>query len=123
MVSRYADHGIGLVMGSPLPDGTTFGALDIDRNEYVRVAKAMLSGDPPCGRFGSKGAVFFVRVAPGVTNRNSASAAKTLEKLLCPRKAVSARRSQGQRATSVSGRRCPMMAYSLAARRQLYRNA
>ena len=62
-------QGIGLLMGSPLPDDTTLGALDIDRNDYVRVAKALLGGNPPCGRFGSKGAVFFVRIMPGVENR------------------------------------------------------
>jgi hypothetical protein len=56
-------------MGSPLPDGATLGALDIDRDDYVRLAKVLLGGDPPCGWFGSKGAVFFVRVAPGVKNR------------------------------------------------------
>jgi hypothetical protein len=69
MLQENADYGIGLLMGSPLPDGTTLGALDIDRDEYVGVAKVLLGGDPPCGRFGSKGAVFFVRVAPGVKNR------------------------------------------------------
>lgn len=66
---EYGDYGVGLNMGSPLPDGTTLGALDIDRNEYIRAAKVLLGGDPPCGRFGSKGAVFFVRVAPGVSNQ------------------------------------------------------
>jgi hypothetical protein len=67
-LEQYSQQGIGLLMGSPLPDGTTLGALDIDRDEYVRVARFML-GDPVCGRIGSKGAVFFVRVAPGVKNR------------------------------------------------------
>jgi hypothetical protein len=69
MLQENADCGIGLVMGSPLPDGTTLGALDIDRDEYVRVAKILLGGNPPSGRFGSKGAVFFVRVTPGLKNR------------------------------------------------------
>jgi hypothetical protein len=66
---QFGGYGIGLVMGSPLPDGTTLGALDIDRDDYVRLGKVLLGGDPPCGRFGSKGAVFFVRVALGVKNR------------------------------------------------------
>ena len=57
--------GIGLLMGTPFPDGTRLGALDIDRNEYVGVGKALLR-DPICGRIGKKGAVFFVRVMPGV---------------------------------------------------------
>ena len=69
MLQENSDHSVGLLMGSPLPDGTTLGALDIDRNDYVRLAKTLLGGDPPSGRFGSKGAVFFVRVAPGVKNR------------------------------------------------------
>ncbi|MBV9826606.1 MAG: bifunctional DNA primase/polymerase, partial [Alphaproteobacteria bacterium] len=64
----YPCFGIALVMGSPLPDGTRLAALDVDCNEYVRVAKAIL-GDPPCGRFGSKGAVFFIRTTNGIKNR------------------------------------------------------
>jgi hypothetical protein len=56
-----ADFGIGLLMGSPFSDGTTLGALDIDRDEYVRIGRALLR-DPPSGRIGKKGAVFFVRV-------------------------------------------------------------
>jgi hypothetical protein len=66
-LQSYANSGIGLVMGSPFPDGTRLGAIDVDRNEYVRVAQALLE-NPPCGRFGSKGAVFFVRVAGNLGN-------------------------------------------------------
>ena len=58
---KYADFGIALRMGTPLPGGGHLGALDIDRDEYVPIGRALLN-DPPCGRFGSKGAVFFVRV-------------------------------------------------------------
>jgi Bifunctional DNA primase/polymerase, N-terminal len=54
-------HGVGLLMGSPFPDGTTLGALDIDHDDYTRIGVALLR-DPPCGRVGKKGAVFFVRV-------------------------------------------------------------
>jgi hypothetical protein len=64
---RYGHLGIGLLMGSPFPDGTTLGALDIDRDEYVRVGRALLS-DPPSGRIGKKGAVFFVRVRGMLSN-------------------------------------------------------
>jgi hypothetical protein len=64
-VDRYADYGIGLLMGSPLPDGTHLGAVDIGRDEYMRLGIAVL-GNPPSGRIGRKGAVFFVRVAGGV---------------------------------------------------------
>lgn len=88
--AEYGGQGVGVLMGSPLPDGTTLGALDVDRNEYVRLAKALLGGNPPCGRFGSKGAVFFVRVMPGVKNRkfrvggNGAQIAEALfSKSLC----------------------------------------
>jgi hypothetical protein len=59
--TRYSDYGIGLLMGSPLPDGTVLGAIDIDRDEYVPLGKAML-GEIVCGRVGSKGVVIFVRV-------------------------------------------------------------
>jgi hypothetical protein len=54
-------------MGSPFPDGTALGALDIDRDEYVGVGRALLR-DPPCGRAGKKGAVFFVRVRGPLSN-------------------------------------------------------
>jgi hypothetical protein len=60
-LTLHAHLGIGLLMGSPFPDGTTLGALDIDRDEYVRIGGALLR-DPPSGRIGKKGAVFFVRV-------------------------------------------------------------
>jgi hypothetical protein len=60
-LTSHAYCGIGLLMGSPLPDGTTLGALDIDHDEYVRLGRASLL-DAPCGRVGKKGAVFFVRV-------------------------------------------------------------
>jgi hypothetical protein len=60
-LGTHAHFGIGLLMGSPFPDGTTLGALDIDHDHYVDLAKASL-GDPPCGRIGKKGAVYFVRV-------------------------------------------------------------
>jgi hypothetical protein len=66
-IARYGDRGIGLLMGSPFPDGTTLGALDIDRDEYVGVGRALLR-DAPCGRIGKKGAVFFVRVRGRLSN-------------------------------------------------------
>jgi hypothetical protein len=66
-LTKYGHLGIGLLMGSPFADGTTLGALDIDRDEYVRVGRALL-GDPPSGRVGKKGAVFFVRVRDALSN-------------------------------------------------------
>jgi hypothetical protein len=59
---KYRDSGIGIVMGSPIGDGTRLGALDIDRNEYAELGRTLL-GNPTSGRIGQKGAVYFVRVA------------------------------------------------------------
>ncbi|MBZ0217183.1 MAG: bifunctional DNA primase/polymerase [Fimbriimonadaceae bacterium] len=66
-LTKYPAHGIGLRMGTPLPGGGKLGALDIDRDDYVRLGRALL-GNPSCGRFGSKGAVFFVRVIGDLGN-------------------------------------------------------
>lgn len=60
-VTEQGHYGVGLLMGNPFPDGTTLGALDIDHDDYTRIGRALLR-DPPCGRVGKKGAVFFVRV-------------------------------------------------------------
>jgi hypothetical protein len=60
-LTSHANFGIGLLMGSPLQDYTTLGALDIDSDEYVRIGQALLR-DPACGRVGKKGAVLFFRV-------------------------------------------------------------
>ena len=54
-------------MGSPLLDGTTLGGLDIDHDDYVRIGRALLN-NPPSGRIGKKGAVFFVRVRGRLSN-------------------------------------------------------
>jgi hypothetical protein len=59
--------GIGLLMGSPLSDGTRLGALDVDRNEYTNLARTLLRS-AVCGRVGEKGAVFFVRVRGDLGN-------------------------------------------------------
>jgi hypothetical protein len=66
-LTKYGHLGIGLLMGSPFPDGTSLGALDIDHDDYLRVGRALL-GDPPSGRIGMKGAVFFVRVRGRLSN-------------------------------------------------------
>jgi hypothetical protein len=66
-LTSHANFGIGLLMGSPFPDGTTLGALDIDHDEYVRLGRASLI-DAPSGRIGKKGAVFFVRVRGDLSN-------------------------------------------------------
>ncbi len=66
-IHDFGHYGIGLRMGTELPGGGRLGAVDIDRDEYVGLAKVLL-GNPPCGRFGSKGAVYFVRVVGDLGN-------------------------------------------------------
>jgi hypothetical protein len=66
-LTSQARLGIGLLMGSPFPDGTSLGALDIDRDEYVRIGRVVLR-DPPSGRIGKKGGVLFVRVHGPLSN-------------------------------------------------------
>jgi hypothetical protein len=69
-------YGLGLLMGSPFPDGTTLGALDIDHNDYMRIGQALLR-DPPCGRIGKKGAAFFVRVRGAARNLTIPAASRS----------------------------------------------
>jgi hypothetical protein len=61
------NFGIGLLMGSPISDGTRLGALDVDRNEYTALGQTLLQ-NRICGRVGEKGAVFFVRVRGDLGN-------------------------------------------------------
>lgn len=55
------NYGIGLRLGTVLSDGTVLAALDIDDDLYVRAAR-FLPNDAPCGRIGSKGIAYFVRL-------------------------------------------------------------
>ncbi len=64
-MEEKADYNIGLTMGSPLPDGTLLGALDIDHDSYVGLGRVLLR-NPKCGRFGKKGIVFFFRYPKGL---------------------------------------------------------
>lgn len=64
----YSKLGIGLVMGSPLPDGSRLGALDIDDDRFIRLAQAVLM-NTPSGRIGARGIVYFVRVSADDANR------------------------------------------------------
>lgn len=66
---EYANLGIGVVMGSVFPDGSRLGALDIDDDRFMQLAKAALM-NPPSGRIGARGIVYFVRVASEKPNRN-----------------------------------------------------
>lgn len=65
---NYSNLGIGLAMGSPFPDGSRLGALDIDDDRFIRLAQAVLM-NPPSGRIGARGIVFFVRVTAAEANR------------------------------------------------------
>lgn len=64
---KYSNFGIGLRMGTPLPDGGFLGVVDIDRDDYVRLATTLLN-DPPSGRLGAKGRAFFVRLLGNLKN-------------------------------------------------------
>jgi Bifunctional DNA primase/polymerase, N-terminal len=66
-LTSHANCGIGLLMGSPFPDGTTLGALDIDDDDYMRLGRASLN-DASSGRIGKKAAIFFVRVRGRLSN-------------------------------------------------------
>ena len=60
-LESHGHWGIGLVLGSPFPDGSKLAAVDIDRDDYVRVATALLRS-PVCGRIGAKGIAYLVRL-------------------------------------------------------------
>ncbi|HEV7248184.1 MAG TPA: bifunctional DNA primase/polymerase [Shinella sp.] len=60
-LEAYSRWGIGLLLGSPFPDGTRLAAVDIDRDDYIRAAQALLR-NPPSGRIGAKGIAYFVRL-------------------------------------------------------------
>jgi hypothetical protein len=64
----YGNFGIAILNGSPLPDGTTLGTLDIDHDAYIPILKTVMR-NPPCGRIGSKGIAYFVRVRGSLGNR------------------------------------------------------
>lgn len=60
-LTTHGTCGIGLVLGSPFPDGSKLAAVDIDRDDYVRAAAALLH-NPVCGRIGAKGIAYLVRL-------------------------------------------------------------
>jgi len=60
-LEQFGHCGIGLVLGSPFPDGTKLAAVDIDHDGYVRVTEALLR-NPPCGRIGAKGIAYLARL-------------------------------------------------------------
>lgn len=67
-LEQKADRNIGAVMGSPFPDGTRLGALDVDHDDYMPLLETLFPNHP-CGRIGQKGAVYFVRYRPEVLNQ------------------------------------------------------
>lgn len=60
-LTNYGHLGIGVVLGSPFPDGTRLAAVDIDHDSYVKATTALL-GNPVCGRVGAKGIAYLVRL-------------------------------------------------------------
>lgn len=66
-LSQYRNFGIGLVMGSVLPDGTRLAALDVDKDDYMPLAMALLR-QPTCVRVGARGVGIFVRLRGDIGN-------------------------------------------------------
>jgi putative DNA primase/helicase len=61
---RGVDCGIGLRLGARFEDGSYLVAIDADRDEFVRLARALVPS--PCGRIGAKGIALFARVTEEV---------------------------------------------------------
>ncbi|MBF9196104.1 bifunctional DNA primase/polymerase [Microvirga terrestris] len=60
-LASFGRHNIGLLTNMEISPGFALGAVDVDRDELIRVSKAIL-GNPVTGKRGKKGATFFVRV-------------------------------------------------------------
>jgi hypothetical protein len=58
--------GIALMAGSPMPDGTTFGFVDVDHDGLTKAFRTLLK--PKCERIGSKGTAIPVRIDGNVLN-------------------------------------------------------
>ncbi len=65
---KFPHYNIGLLCGSPFPDGTRLGAVDIDHDRYIALGKVIF-GNPECTRIGKKGIVIPIRYKEGVQNR------------------------------------------------------
>src|SRR5947208_3298193 len=57
----FGNYGLGLRLGTVLPDGTILVVYDFDDDRLVTVAQALVPS--PVGRIGSKGIALFARVA------------------------------------------------------------
>ena len=76
-----SQHNIGLVAGSPFPDGTLLGFLDIDNDKYIKLGLSLL-GNPKCARRGKKGIVIPFRYPVGlVTSKKMRVKGKDNEEL------------------------------------------
>ena len=62
---RGHNHGIGLRLGTRFADGSQLVAVDVDHEDFVRLAHALVSS--PCGRIGAKGIALFARVTNETT--------------------------------------------------------
>src|SRR5947209_7885970 len=61
-LEAFPDHNVGLLTNTEIQPGFAIGAVDVDRDHLVSVARVIL-GTPPSGKKGKKGATFFVRTA------------------------------------------------------------
>jgi predicted P-loop ATPase len=61
-----AYDGIAIMAGSPMPDGTTFGFVDVDHDGLTAAFRMMFG--PTCERLGSKGTAIPVRIDGNVLN-------------------------------------------------------
>lgn len=57
-LTNFADHGIGVLLGTEVLPGRVLVALDVDDDRLVRMVEGML-GKAPSGKRGKKGATFF----------------------------------------------------------------
>jgi hypothetical protein len=64
-LSRYPNRNIGLLTGSPIGKGEVLAAIDIDQDEFVAVAAAIL-GSGGVSKVGKKGRTDFMRCAKEV---------------------------------------------------------
>ncbi|NDW53880.1 bifunctional DNA primase/polymerase [Aliiroseovarius sp. PrR006] len=60
-LTKYADCGIGINLGTQVADGEQIAAIDADHDIWVRPLYGLF-GNEVCAKHGKKGATFFVRV-------------------------------------------------------------
>jgi P4 family phage/plasmid primase-like protien len=62
-LDRYGENGIGLLLGTSLGSGARLVAVDVDDDDFVAVAGAVL-GECPSAKSGQRGLTFFARTPP-----------------------------------------------------------